>query len=470
MKHEYDIVVLGAGPSGQKAAIQGAKAGRRVLMVDRDPQVGGACVHRGTIPSKTLRETAVALVGFKRRSGGVFEIPASEELQVASLMTRLEEVVSGHEEYIGHQLDRNGVDVWHGRATFVAPHEIEVRSVRGERWIARAPLIVVATGSRPRTPADIVVDHEHILDSDSVLSMTYLPRSLAVLGAGVIASEYASVFAALGVQVVMVDKAERPITVADPELTARFVQSFEQLGGRFVGGVTVQGVQWDGVGSVVTLLSNGEVLRTDKALFALGRVANVDGLNLEAAGLSLTPRGLLEVDAHCRTCVPHIYAVGDVIGPPSLASSSAEQGRRAVCHALGMSAGFGADVTPIGVYTIPEIAAVGLTEEQARAAHGGVLIGRARFDEVARGRISAVEDGLLKLVADPKGERLLGVHIIGEGASELVHVGQMALMGGLGIDTFVDAIFNFPTLAESYRVAAFDILKQRPVAASKSAA
>ena len=461
MTHEFDVVVLGAGPSGQKAAIQAAKVGRRVLIVDRDPQVGGACVHRGTIPSKTLRETAVALVGFKRRSGGVFEIPTTEELHVASLMSRLEEVVSGNEEYIGRQLARNGVSVWHGRATFVAPHEIEVATVRGERWRARGDVVVIATGSRPRSPVDVRVDHEHVLDSDSILSMTYLPRSLAVLGAGVIASEYASVFAALGVQVVMVDKAERPIGFVDPELTSRFVKSFGELGGRFVGGVSVLGAEWDGVGSVVTLLSNGEVLRTDKAMFALGRVANVDDLNLRAAGLSLTERGLLDVDEHCRTRVPHVYAVGDVIGPPSLASSSAEQGRRAVCHALGFPVVMAPELTPIGVYTVPEIAAVGLTEEQVIAQHGSAVVGRARFDEVARGRISAVEDGLLKLVADPKGERLLGVHVVGEGASELVHVGQMALIGGLGIDTFIETIFNFPTLAEAYRVAAFDVVKRR---------
>jgi NAD(P) transhydrogenase len=325
----------------------------------------------------------------------------------------------------------------------VSENEIDVGTVRGDALRVRASTIVIATGSRPRTPGDIKVDHEHILDSDSILSMTYLPRSLAVLGAGVIAAEYASVFAALGVHVIMVDKAERPISFVDPELTHRFVRSFGQIGGRFIGGVSVLGVEWDGVGAVVTLLSNGEVLRTDKALFALGRVANADGLNLPAAGLSLNARGLLEVNQHCQTPVPHIYAVG------------------AVCHALGLGSSMPPELTPIGVYTIPEMAAVGLTEAQVIAQHGRALVGRARFDEVARGRISAVEDGILKLVADPKGERLLGVHVIGEGASELVHVGQMAMMGGLGIDMFIETIFNFPTLAEAYRVAAFDIVKQR---------
>jgi NAD(P) transhydrogenase len=458
---EVDVVVIGAGPAGQKAAIQSAKAGRRVLMVDREPNVGGACVHRGTIPSKTLRETAVALVGFRRRSGGVFEIAESEDLQVASLMTRLDEVVRGHEQYIATQLARNGVTVWHGRAAFTSPTELDVRTVRGERWRVTAPVIIIASGSNPRTPTDIVVDHEHILDSDSILSMTYLPRSLVVLGAGVIAAEYASIFAALGVKVVMIDKADRPVSFLDPEITGQFVEAFGRAGARFIGGGVVTRVEWDGVESVVTTLASGEVLRTDKALFALGRVANVDGLNVEAAGLTLTPRGLIAVDPHCRTRVPHIFAVGDVIGPPSLASSSAEQGRRAACEAFGLAVGSAPELTPVGVYTIPEMSAVGLTEAQAIERHGGAIVGRARFEEVARGQISAIEDGLLKLVADPTGQQLLGVHIVGEGASELVHIGQMALMAGFGVDTFVDTIFNFPTLAEAYRVAALEIVKQR---------
>lgn len=458
---EYDLVVIGAGPAGQKAAVQGAKAGRRVLVVDREPSVGGACVHQGTIPSKTLRETAAALVGFRRRSGGVFDVGESEDLRVASLLSRLSEVVRAHEKYIAGQLERNGIDVWHGRAAFSSATTMEVTSVRGERRVVQGSLFVIATGSRPRTPPDIAVDHENILDSDSILSMTYLPRSLVVLGAGVIASEYASVFAALGVKVVMVDKGERPVSFLDPEITARFVEAFGKAGGRFVGGTQTHGVRWNGIDSVVTSLKNGEVLRTDKALVALGRVANVEGLRLEAAGLSLTDRGLIAVDEHCRTVVPHIYAAGDVIGPPSLASTSAEQGRRAVCHALGIAVGMPPELTPVGVYTIPEMAAVGLTEVQARERHGDAIVGRARFEEVARGQISAIEDGLLKIVADGAGRHLLGVHIVGEGASDLVHLGQMALATGAEVDAFVDSIFNFPTLAEAYRVAALDVVKQR---------
>jgi NAD(P) transhydrogenase len=458
---EYDLVVIGAGPAGQKAAVQGAKAGRRVLVIDREPSMGGACVHQGTIPSKTLRETAAALVGFRRRSGGVFDVGESEDLRVASLLSRLSQVVRAHEKYISGQLERNGIDIWHGRAAFSSATTMEVTSVRGERRMVKGSLFVIATGSRPRTPPDIAVDHENILDSDSVLSMTYLPRSLVVLGAGVIASEYASVFAALGVKVVMVDKGERPVSFLDPEITARFVEAFGKAGGRFIGGTLSHGVRWNGVDAVVTSLKNGEVIRADKALVALGRVANVEGLRLEAAGLSLTDRGLIAVDEHCRTVVPHIYAAGDVIGPPSLASTSAEQGRRAVCHALGIVVGIPPELTPVGVYTIPEMAAVGLTEAQAKERHGDVLVGRARFEEVARGQISAIEDGLLKIVADGAGRRLLGVHIVGEGASDLVHLGQMALGTGADVDAFVDSIFNFPTLAEAYRVAALDVVKQR---------
>ncbi|HVU05645.1 MAG TPA: Si-specific NAD(P)(+) transhydrogenase [Polyangiaceae bacterium] len=461
MSHHYDLVVIGAGPAGQKAAVQGAKAGQRVLVVDREPRAGGACVHHGTIPSKTLRETAAALSAFRARSGGVFEVAENEDLRIQSLLARLEQVVRAHERYIGDQLERNGIELWHGRASFVTPTELEIRTVRGDRRLVSTRFVVIATGSRPRTPPDIAVDHENVLDSDSVLSLTYLPRSLAVLGSGVIASEYASVFAALGVKVVMVDKAERPVQFLDADLTKRFVHSFEKAGGRFAGKTSAESVAWDGVESVVTKLSNGEVLRTDKAFVALGRVANVEDLQLSAAGLALGPRGLVPVDEHCRTAVPNVYAAGDVIGPPSLASTSAEQGRRAVCHALGLPVGAPPEFTPVGVYTIPEMAGVGLTEEQARARHGAVVVGMARFDEVARGQISAIEDGALKLVADGDGRKILGVHVVGEGASDLVHLGQLALVAGMEVDTFVDTIFNFPTLAEAYRVAALEIQKRR---------
>jgi len=459
----YDVVVIGSGPSGQKAAIQGAKFGQRVVVIEQDIRVGGACVHYGTIPSKTLRESAQSLVSFKQRCAEFFHLQMREDLQIANLMSRLHRVVQEHERYMGEQLQRNGVTQWHGRARFVSAHEIDVLAPDGSHRQVTGEVMVIATGSRPRTPPEVPVDHEHILDSDSMLSLIYLPASLTVLGSGVIACEYASLFAALGVQVTVIDRHERPLGFLDAELTQRFVRSFEARGGRFLGQQRVMNVAWDGLSTVVTTLATGATIRSEKLLCAMGRAANVEGLHIAAAGLTCTPSGLLEVDEYCRTAVPHIYAVGDIIGPPALASCAMEQGRRAMRHALGLDVGHSPELIPMGIYTIPEMASVGLNEAEARQRYGGVLVGRARFDELARGQIAGITDGLLKLVADAQGQRLLGVQIIGEGATELIHVGQMGLLAHCDVDTFVEHIFNFPTLAEGYRVAALHIAQQRPL-------
>ncbi len=457
----FDVVVIGGGPAGQHAAVHAARCGRRVLMVEREASVGGACVSRGTIPSKTLRETALALTGFKRKSGDVCLMDLGEDVQVASLMTRLEQVVGAHQRYMGAQLARDGVTLWHGRARFLDARTVEVGGVDGSRRQVTAAIIVIASGSRPRSPREIPVDHTHILDSDSILSMTYLPRSLTVLGAGVIACEYASIFAALGTKVVMIDKGERPLAFLDRELTTRFVAAFSATGAHFLGGRTTATVAWDGLGEVVTTLADGEEIRSEKLLCALGRVANLEHLDIAKAGLAATDRGLVSVDAQLRTSVPHIYAVGDVIGAPSLASSAMDQGRRAMCHALGQDPGVPPELIPVGIYSIPEMSQVGLTDEQATKLHGGCLVGRAPFAEIARGQIAAIQDGLLKLVADRAGKRLLGVAVVGEGAAELIAMGQLALIAGQEIDVFIANAFNFPTLAEAYRVAALDIAYQR---------
>ena len=460
----YDIAVIGSGPGGQKAAVQGAKAGKKVLVIEQENDVGGACVHRGTIPSKTLRETAIALQGFLARSGGVYTLTTPPDLQVVSLMMRMEQVILAHEKFMAEQLARNGIESWNGRARFASPELLEVEDVTGKLRTVRAKMYVIASGSRPRDPENVPVDHEHILDSDSILSMRYLPESLVVLGAGVIASEYASIFATLGVKVTMVDRGARPVPFLDPELTDLFEKSFGLTGGKFLGGRTTKDVRWDGLDTVVTTLDNGAVLRSEKVLFALGRVGNVESLQLEKAGLKPTSRGTIEVDVNCRTAQPHIYAVGDVIGPPSLASASMEQGRRAVCHFLGIPAGRSAELVPLAVYAIPEVSTVGLSEAQATEKFGSCIVGRARFAELARGQIAAVKEGLLKMVADPTGQKLLGVQILGEGAAEIIHVAQLALLNDNGIDTFIDNCFNFPTLAEAYRVAALDVAKRRPKA------
>jgi NAD(P) transhydrogenase len=461
-----DVLVIGSGPAGQKAAIQAAKAGRKVALVERERGVGGACVHRGTIPSKTLRETAVHLAGFRLRAGRHLQVEIPPDLQLASLMDRMQQVVAAHVAYQASQLQRNGVAQVHGRARFLSDRVVEVEDVHGERRQFAAAWIVIATGSRPRTPPSIPIDHEHVLDSDSILSMAYLPRSLTVLGGGVIASEYATIFAALGVAVTMIDKASRPLAFLDRELLDRFVRAFEANAGCvWVGDAVVESVAWNGVDAVVTRLQNGWQARSDKLLCALGRVANVDGLELGAAGLGVNARGLIPVDSDCRTAVPHIFAVGDVIGPPSLASASMEQGRRAIRKALSLPVGQGSEAVPAGIYTIPEIASIGLDEAEARKRHGDCIVGRARFDELARGQIAGATEGLLKLVVVPPRLQVVGCQILGEGATELIHLAQLAIGSGAAADTFVEQIFNFPTLAEAYRVAALDALAQQQAGA-----
>lgn len=457
MTDTFDLIVIGGGPAGQKAAVQGAKLKQKVLLVERSRSVGGACVRFGTIPSKTLRETALALGKFRRLTSHVMDVKMPEQTQIESLMARKEEVIESHERYMGAQLERNGIEVIQGVARFVSPRELEISDISGAKRKVSARFFVIATGSSPRTPEDVPVDHEHILDSDSILSVSYLPESLTVLGSGVIACEYASIFAALGSKVTVIDRSPRPLAFLDPEISAHFTRQLEEFGGRFLGGRKLVSVAWDGLSLVETKLDDGQVVQGEKLFCAQGRVAQVQGLCLEVAGVALTPRGLVAVDENGRTAAPHIYAAGDVIGPPALASTSMDQGRRVVCHAFGAEVGQAREATPTGIYTIPELASVGLTEAEVSERHGSALVGRARFNEVARGQISAAEDGLLKLVAHPRTGVILGAHAAGETAADLVHIGQMAILGGMTFHTFIDAIFNFPTYAEAYRIAALDL-------------
>jgi NAD(P) transhydrogenase len=450
----FDVLVLGAGPAGHKAAVQAAKAGKRVLIVDREPAAGGECVQRGTIPSKTLRESAAYLSGLRARSEDMLDLALPPQTRVAHLMRRLRAVRTAHERYLTAQLDRNGIVRWHGKARFRSSERVEVVMPDRSRRTAIAPIVVLATGSRPRTPENVPVDHEHVLDSDSILSLVYLPESLCVLGSGVIASEFASLFAALGVRVTMVDASPRPLAFVDPELIEQFSKAYQRSGGRFLGSRKIESAQWDGR-DVVTRLAGGEEVRAEKCLCALGRIANVAGLDIQAAGIQLTPRGHVAVDANMLTSAPNVYAAGDVVGPPALAATAIDQGRRAVRHALGLPLHSLGEFVPSGIYTIPEIASVGLDEAQAIAKHGTAHVGRARFDELARAHINGQTEGLLKLIASPDGH-LLGAQVVGEHATELIHVAQMALAGHLTLDAFIDNLFNFPTLAEAYRVAALD--------------
>jgi NAD(P) transhydrogenase len=455
----YDIIVIGAGPAGQKAAVQGAKAGKRVALIERERGIGGSCVYRGTIPSKTLRESALHLDRLKR-AGEAFQFNLKPGTQIATLLSRLEQVVQAHDSFMSRQLRRNGISLLHGRAHFLNEHLIEMQTVDGARQQLTAKTIVVATGSRPRNPKEIPVDHEHILDSDSLLSMMYLPQSLTVIGGGVIGCEYASIFALLGVEVVLIDRAPYPLQFMDRELVEQFVQGLEHHGGRYLGGCQITEVRWDNVAHVVTTLQDGTIIKSEKMLVALGRQANIEDLALSAADITVSDKGLIPINQYCQTNIDHIYAIGDMASGPALASKAMEQGRRAVRHALNLPIGDAASTIPLGIYTIPEMASIGLDEKSARERYKDPLIGRAKFEEIARAQISGAGYGLLKMVADPAGERLLGVQVVGDSATELVHLGQLALQGSSTIESFIDNVFNFPTYAEAYRIAALDILGQ----------
>ncbi len=457
---QYDIVVIGSGPAGQKAAIQAAKAGSRVALIERDKMLGGACVHRGTIPSKTLRENALRVRNM-RKNAELANFELDEDIELATLITRLDHVLRAHDQYMQEQIDRNLITRIHGRARFTDARHLDVIQVNGASLSLSANNIVIATGSLPRHPDTIPIDHEHIFDSDSILSMMYLPKSLTVLGGGVIASEYASIFQALGVTVTMIDSYPRPLGFLDADLSQTFINGFEHMGGTWMGNTTLKNVYWDGLTHVVVECENGDLVKSEKLLCAAGRIANTQDLALENAGLSLNEQGLLDVDDNLCTAVSGIYAAGDVIGPPSLASASMEQGRRASCNALQLSVGSMSSTLPSGIYGIPELSAIGLTEAAAREAHGEILVGKADFSEIARGHISGIEDGMLKIVCAPDGMQILGVMIAGEGATELIHIGQMAMLAEADVDIFVESTFNFPTLAEAYRVAALAIIGQR---------
>lgn len=458
---KYDLIVIGSGPAGQKAAVQATKLGKRVALIERTREIGGSCVHRGTIPSKTLRENALRIKDM-RMNAAIANFTLNEATELATLITRLEEVLRAHDDYMSQQLHRNKVEIIHGRASFDSATTINVLNVRGEKLTLIGEKIVIATGSYPRHPDHVAIDHEHLFDSDSILSMLYLPKSLIVLGGGVIASEYASIFQALGVKVTMIDRYPKPLGFMDDDICDRFVHAYETMGGTWLGNQNVIKAYWNDVDAVVAECEDGTIVKADKLLCAAGRLASVDDLQLEKAGLCLNDRGLIDVNTELQTSVANIYAAGDVIGPPSLASASMEQGRRVGCNAFGVENGNMAQLIPAGIYSIPELSSVGMSERQARKELGDdIIVGSANFEEIARGQISGIQDGMLKLICDSEGKKLLGAMIIGEGATELIHIAQMALISEADVDIFVESIFNFPTLAEAYRVAALDVIEQR---------
>jgi NAD(P) transhydrogenase len=456
----YDLVVIGAGPAGEKAAVQAAYFGKRVLIIEDQPEPGGAAVHTGTLPSKTLRETALYLSGYQARAlyGVAVELDRRATLQ--HLMSRKAGIADAEARAFRHNFARHGVDYERGRGSFIDANTLSVSSSggKGKREVT-GDFILIATGSRPHRPSDIDFDDPGIHDSDEILTIDALPSSLTILGGGVIGCEYACMFAALGVTVTLVDARPEILPFLDLEIVARLRAAMEKLGITLIRGARWQGVRRDGHAIRADLGPERSVM-SEHLLFAAGRVGRVADLELENAGLAADARGYLAVDAYFRTKVPHILAAGDVIGFPALASVSMEQGRVAVCQAFGFSYKTQvAQIVPYGIFTIPEVSAFGETEESCKQKNLDYVVGRALYRENPRGKITGDLEGITKLVVEKSSRKLIGVHVIGERASELVHIGQTAITLGGKVDTFIDMVFNYPTLADSYKYAAYDCLR-----------
>ena len=452
---DYDLICIGSGPAGQRGAVQAAKLGKRVALIERRNTLGGTCLATGTIPSKTFREAVLHFAAAARPDGG--STRAMQRPTAPELLARVDEVVAREGSVISNQLSRNGVDVMCGEAAFVDPHRIRVTNEGIAREIS-ATNVLIASGTRAVPPSNIESNGETVISSDDIGGLKRLPRSLAVVGAGVIGIEYASMFAALGVEVTVIDKRERPLEFVDAEIVDELIHQMRKRNVNFRFGEAVEGMTVnDGPPKrAVLLLESGKRIVADMALFSVGRVGATETLALQNAGVAADDRGRIAVDAEFRTSVSHIFAAGDVIGYPSLAATSSEQGRLAACHAFGLPAAPMADHFPIGIYSVPEISMVGSTEQTLTKDKVPYEIGIARYREIARGQILGDDSGLLKMLFHRVDRRLLGVHIIGTGATELLHIGQAVFGLGGGLDYFLSTVFNYPTLAECYKVSALN--------------
>ena len=453
---KYDLVVIGSGPAGEKGAAQAAYFNKRVALVESSEIVGGACINTGTIPSKILRESALYYSGIHQRGLYGVDYSLKEGLTVAKFMYRKDVVVETLRRKLYENLANHKVDLLQGFGSLEDVHTVGVRTPQGEKLTLHGDVILIATGSAPFRSPEIPFDDQVIFDSDSILKMRVIPRSLAVVGGGVIGCEYASIFTALGVDVALVDGRDRLLPFLDAEISECLRERLAELGVHFHFGERMSKIERMQDRVRITLQS-GQTLETEAALFAAGRRGKVENLGLEKAGLTLNKRGYIEVNEVYRTSTPSIYAAGDVIGFPALASTSMEQARVAVCHAFGIQYKQRvAFMLPMGIYTIPEISAVGETEESCKEKGIEYAVGRARYANNARGQISGDQHGLLKLIFAKSDRRLLGVQIIGEDATEVIHLGMMALESGMKIDVFIDFVFNYPTLSEMYKYAAYD--------------
>jgi len=453
--YDYDLLVIGSGPGGQKAAIAAAKLDRRVAVVERPEMIGGVCVNTGTIPSKTLREAILYLTGIDQREIYGQSYRVKDEITVADLTARTRHVVSRESDVVRNQLARNRITIMPGIAYFVGPHAIEIDDGGGRTRKITAEKVVIATGTKPARPSSVAFDEKTIIDSDGIINLERVPRSMVVAGAGVIGIEYASMFAALGTKVTVVEKRDRMLEFCDEEVVEALKYHLRDLAVTFRFGETVASVESHPEGTI-TMLRSGKKIPADTVLYSAGRQGMTDGLNLPAAGLTADERGRITVDEFFRTKVEHIYAVGDVIDFPALAATSMEQGRLAANHAFGETVSTSEIPQPIGIYSIPEISFVGRTEEQLTDACVPFEVGVSRYRELARGQIVGDSYGVLKLLVSPVDRKLLGVHVFGTIATELIHIGQAVMGCGGTVDYLVDAVFNYPTLSEAYKVAALD--------------
>lgn len=455
---DYDVLIIGSGPAGQHAAWQAARMGKRAAIIERKPKIGGAGLQTGTIPSKAMREVAYLL----SRSGGMRQALApdgrSRHGLLADAVRRKEGVIAQQESVILQRLLRSGVALIPGEASFVDAHTIQVSDAAGNARKISAEVIILATGSRPRRPVNVPFDKKTVLDSTSILNLRHLPDSLLVVGGGVIACEFVSIFAALGVQVCVVDSHAQLLDYLSEDVVGVLAESFLGMGVTFHMQERVAEIRREGTGTL-TLLDSGKQIRTDAVLYAQGREPNSEKLQVARAGI-IAKDGWIEVNQYFQTSVPNIFAVGDLIGRPALASTGMEQGRAAVLHAFGGEKHVTAENLPMAVYTIPEISYVGKTEKEVQLENIPYLVGRAYFKDSARGQIIGDAQGLLKLVVDTRNEKLLGVHIVGEQASELIHIGQLVMNLNGTVHDLVSNVFNYPTLAECYKLAALDCTHQ----------
>jgi len=455
----YDMLIIGSGPAGQKAAIQAAKLGKRVAIIEKALQLGGTSLNTGTLPSKTLKDTIDYLDGFARRGFPQLGAEVKRRITLPDLIARKDQVIKSEVSVVTDQLQRNHVEIIPGLASFVDPRTLSVARPDGRAVRLRGSSIVIATGSRPRRPETIPFDDITICDSDSILNTKEHPASITVMGGGVVGTEYASMLAVFGIQVTLIDRRTHLLRFVDQEIMSVLDSHMQRNGVTMRLGEEISEVVLDQRGRVVTRLQCQETVTTDMMLYAMGRSGNTESLNLEAIGLK-ADQGQLTVNEHYQTAIPHIYAVGDVIGFPALAATSMEQGRLAACHACRVAQPAAPTTLPYGIYTIPEVSTIGKTEEELATAGVPYAVGRAFYREIARGHISGDLEGLVKLVFHRDTRELLGVHIVGPGATELIHIGQPVMAYQGTVDFFVHNVFNYPTLAECYRTAALDGLNR----------